>query len=89
MDDLDVLFGRIEGLVRHRGSGSEWFAKAFLSWSGLDELQEVNLHEIWKLDSSNLELLIQLLRLPLYSLDDSVRGQVSRIVQVIKESRAT
>lgn len=89
MDDLDMLFSRIESLVRHRGSGSEWFAKAFLSWSGLNEVQQVNLHEVWKLDTNNLELLIKLLRLPLYSLDDSSRIKVDRIAQVIKECRAT
>ena len=88
MDDLDDLFSRVERLIRHHGSGSEWFAKALLSWSGLDEIREVNLNEVWRLDPNNLELLIRLLRLPLYTLDESDRSRLHRIVEITKECRA-
>lgn len=85
--EMNHLFDRIEHLVRHRGGGSEWFARAFLSWHGLDDTPMINLNEVWRLDTENLELFIQLLRLPQYRLDEMSRARLVAINQFIKQSR--
>ncbi|WP_409283115.1 hypothetical protein [Pseudomonas putida] len=87
MNKVENTLDKIEKLVQHRGSASEWFARAFMSWYRPSEKREIDLSEVWRLDDENLELLIALLKLRVCSLSPKERAKLTAINDYIRKTR--